>query len=219
MTEITQKDKIQNIFVICVTLTIIIFLLAVFFGVKYYHSPSPAQTKTYNAFKFVKQDVIWYTNWQRGENIYKIGLRYTPDEVENVPIIGQLNDSFNKKDRIYIAFDPFSSNKSFKYLAHAASELTTQLTGPLGREPIAACTRGEQTNACKERPVVSCDNTNLNVIILREAEPTYIKLNNTCIIMQGKENELLRSSEKALYTWFGIIKNPIIPIPPELANE
>ncbi|MBI4140640.1 hypothetical protein HY485_02265 [Candidatus Woesearchaeota archaeon] len=219
MTETTQNDKLQNIFVICTTIVVILFLLAVFFGVKYYHQPKPTETKNYGAFKFIKQDVIWYMNWQRAGNTYKIGLKYTPDETEDIPIVGELNNSFNKKNKIYIAFDPFSGNKSFKYLAHAASELTTQLTGPLGREAVAACTRGEQTDACKERPVVTCDNKELNIIILKEAEPTHIKLSGTCIIIQGKENELLRALEKALYTWFGIIKNPIIPVPPELANE
>lgn len=210
-TEITQKDRIQNLFVMAITLAVIIFFIAVFFGVKYYYQPRAAETLTYNSFKFVKQGAIWYTNWQRNENTYRIGLRNSPKQVEDIPIFGELNNSFNKKNKIFIAFDPLSENKTFKHLALSASELTTQLTGPLGKQPVAACTRGEQLEACKERPIVNCDNRDLNVIILKSEEPTQITLDNTCITIQGKDTELIKAVEKSLYIWFGIINKPTVP--------
>lgn len=218
MSETLDRDKLQNMFVIGVALTILIFLLAVFFGVKYYYKPSPGETHQYNSFTFVKKDALWYTNWQRNDKIYEIGLHYLPPDVENIPVLGTLNESFNNKNRIYISFDPFSDKKSFKYLALAASELSTNLAEALGRQPFAACTRGEQLAACKERPIVTCDNTDLNVIIIKEEEPTQIVLNNTCITIQGKEYDLIKTAEKTLYTWFRIIKNPIVPLPPSFAS-
>lgn len=207
----TQKDKLQNVFVIGVTLAMIVFLLTVFFGVKYYYKPQPAETLKYGAFNFVKQGAVWYTNWQRAEKLYRIGLRNSPAEVEKIPIIGNFSNSFNKKNKIYLSFDPFSENSTFKYQTLAISELTTELAGPLGREPTAACTRGEQVAACKQRPIVNCDNDDLNVIILKAEEPAQVLLNNTCITIQGKDEDLIKSAEKTLYVWFGIIKNPTVP--------
>ena len=209
MTEETQtnKDKIQNIFIIATTITMLIFLLTVFFGVKYYRQPH-AEKLTYNSFNFIKQTGTWYTTWQRKDKVYEVGLRYNPQEVEDVPIRGTLNNSFNKKNKIYITFDPFSNNKTFKYLALAASELSTNLAGALSREPVAACTQGEQLPACAERPIVNCDNRDLNIIYLKSEEPTQVVINNTCITMQGKDLDIMKSVEKSLYLWYGIIKQP-----------
>jgi len=210
MSEI-DKDKIQNIFVIAITIAVIIFLLSVLFGVKYYYQPKPQETLKYNTFNFVKQGAIWYTNWQRNEKVYQIGLRHSPAEVEKIPIIGNFSNDFNKNNKIYISFDPFSDNKTFKHQATAASELTTQLSGPLGRKPTAACTKGEQVKACQNRPIVNCDNKDLNVVIIKAEEPTQILLNNTCITIQGKDDELVKAAEKTLYVWFNIIKPPTVP--------
>ena len=212
MTNQLDKDKIQNIFVITVTILIIIFFLAVLFGVKYYYAPMPPEKVKYNGFEFVKKGVLWHMNWQRNEQVYNIGLRYNPSEVEKIPIIGNFSNEFNKKNKIYITFDPFSDNTTFKYQALAASELAAQLAGPLGKQPVAACTKGEQVKACKDRPIVNCDNKDLNVIVIKSEEPTQVLLNQTCITIQGKDLELVKSAEKTLYTWFGIIKNPIVPI-------
>lgn len=201
-----QENKTKNIFTIATVIVVIIFLLTVIFGIKEYYKPQPPETQKYNSFTFTKQGPIWYTNWQRSDKTYSIGLRHNPKEVEHIPITGNFSNDFNKKNKIYITFDPFSENSTFKYQALAASELATHLAGPLGREPVAACTRGEQMPACKERPTVNCDNKELNIIMLKIDDKPKITLNNTCITIQGNNDDIIKSAEKTLYVWFGIIK-------------
>ena len=205
-----NKEIYGSIFLICVGIFVIIALSVIFFGTKYFYHPY-LPTLSYNNFEFKQQDKFWHTLWQRNDKVYTISLRYNPKEVEDVPVLGVLNNTFNKRNKIYITFDPQANNSQFKYLAVSASELTINLAGPLGKNVVAACTKNF-TSGCASRPIVSCDDVNENVIVVEASGEPKISLNGTCMIFSGAGLDLVKSVDKALYLWMGIIPRPQHPV-------
>ena len=202
-----EEERYGFLFLIVLSVVLTLVLVGILFGMKYVYSPSYPKL-TYNNFEFRQQDRFWHTLWQRNDKLYTISLRYNPKEVESVPVFGVLNNTFNVRRQIYVAFDPLSEKSTFKYLALAASELTINLAGPLGKNIVAACTQNESVG-CASRPVVSCENVDKNVIVLQANGTPQIALNGTCMVFSGSELDLVKSVDKALYLWMGIIPRPI----------
>ncbi len=181
----------------------IVVLFGIFYGAKYIYKPSYPKIN-YNSFEFVQKEKFWHTQWQRNDKVYTISLRFNPKEVEEVPITGVLNNTFNKRRKMYVTFDPESPEENFKYLALAASELTVNLAGPLGKEVVAACTQNI-TEACASRPIITCEGNEKNTILLKSEGTPAIELNNTCMTLYGTGFELVKSVDKMLYIWMQII--------------
>ncbi|MFH1511703.1 MAG: hypothetical protein ABIF10_08490 [Candidatus Woesearchaeota archaeon] len=155
----------------------------------------------YNNFAFVYANGMWYTRWQKNGNLFTIPLRYNPRQVEDVTITGELDERF-VAENLYITFDPRGEN--FTYLALAAAELSVNLATALDAIPTAACAYNE-TEACYQRPIVSCQDQDKAVIFLRESEETKVIFGGNCMIIQGKEMNLLKSVDRVLYIWYGIM--------------
>jgi len=166
-------------------------------------TPDPYETVYYNNFKFEKIDGLWYTQWQKGDNLYTIPLRYNPYEVEDVPIVGELTDEFNQPE-VYIAFDPTQGN--FSILSIAAAELSLNLYKALLVQPIAACSVND-TDTCIDRPVIStnCTENDKPGIFIRDIGKPAILLEGKCIYLGGEGFDLLKSVDRLLYQWYGII--------------
>jgi hypothetical protein len=209
--KFSWKNNISLWFVIA----LIIFFVA-FFAIRHFTRPDYVNTFElpegeeeifYNNFKFVKLDNMWYTQWQKGEKLYTIPLRFNPYEAEKVPTEGALNVTlFNSVQGIYVTFDLSDENNSnFSLMALASTELTQNLVKAINRVPIAACTNNE-SYACEGRPIVTCDNNTIPVILIQEKAPAKIIFDGNCMILQGEGMELLKPVDKILYQWYGIIK-------------
>lgn len=193
----TKRD-IVLVIAIFVIIGVIIFILTFTFFRK-----EGVPTVVYDNFVFSKLDgVLWYWQWQDGKDLYTIPMRYTPYEVEQVVIEGELNESFNKYREAYITFDPLSDN--FTSLTLAAAELTQSMVTALKVKPIAACIRNE-TDTCEARPIITCENTHKPVIYLKEDPVTKMVLRGNCIVLQGSGIELLKCVDRLLYNWYGIM--------------
>lgn len=158
------------------------------------------ETMEYNNFVFQKMGDFWYTQWQNGPYLYNVPLRNNPEQVESVPIIGELQDKFNDRQNIYVTIDP--TVEELKWVGLAKGELIWNLVGPLEKNVTDACT--VNATECEGLPVVTCD-TNKSVILLQEAPTTAVKAQGTCVILQGQEMELLKAVDRFLYQWYGII--------------
>jgi len=171
-----------------------------------YFSPKVQEPEkiTYNGFTFVKQSGLWYTNWQRGNELFIVSLRYNPEETEQVKILGRLdeNSTFNNRDVIYITFDPVGNDLT--HIALAATELGLNLKRALNVNVKAACIVNE-TLACKDRPIITCENSDKAVIFLKEDPEEKMILTDNCMTLQGSGMELLRVVDRILYTWYKII--------------
>ncbi len=206
MTEKKQEPKptsaIRNVIVIVLAIAVLIALFMVAY--KSLHRSS-APDLTYNYFEFYKIEDMWHTQWQRDGQVYDVGLRYSPLEVENVTVTGiDLNITFRKLPQ-YITFDPEENVSDMKYLALGVGELGLNVVRGLGGRIEMACTKNA-TEACADHPIVTCDDADKGVYYLRTAEMPRVILAGNCVVIEGKELDLIRAIDRILYTFYGIIK-------------
>jgi len=190
----------NNIIMIIATVAIVFLLI---FAVKKASQPKK-ETVVYNNFEFEKIDGMWYTQWQLGEELFNVPLRYNPYEVEDVPIIGSLNSSF-KQPYVYLTFDPTVDESAFKYLALGAAEFTLSFSKSFKTTIIAACTKNE-TDTCKDRPIVTCNDKDKAVVYLDPRGAPRILLSGNCINLQGAEWDMLKAVDRTLYHFYQIMK-------------
>ena len=201
--ERKETAKLRKFAIIIIVGFIVIFFAA-FFGVKYfYNDTAEYPTVTYNGFEFTEIADTWYAQWQNEEKLVSISARYNPYEVENVTVLGELGEEF-KQSEVYITFDPYSEEESFKYLALAAADLSQSIARAFSKKVIPACTQ-DHNETCENLPIVTCYDKDKAVIYMIAEEPTQIILQGNCITLQGKEFELMRSVDKLLYLWYKII--------------
>jgi hypothetical protein len=199
-----EKDNVVYWSIAFIIAIVILFLAAS----KFYSKEPEYNTVTYNNWEFTEVADLWWFEWQKGGNLYRVPLRFNPYEVEDVPVLGKLNEQqFNSQKEIYVTFD-FSneSKQNITILALAATEMTQNIATAINRTPIAACTN-EFNEVCEERPIKTCENTNEPVIHLKEGGEAGIFLEGNCITVQGERFELLKSVDRLLYHWYGIMKD------------
>lgn len=196
--------KSSKSLVAAVVLLIVVFVALTVGYQKIFPPKSPYDTITYNNFDFYKIENLWYTDWQKGDTLYTISLRNNPKQVEDIPIVGNLSDDFSRP-QVHVAFDPNQGN--FSILSLAAGELSLNLFRALKVEPVAACS-DENEEICSGRPIVSTncsENHNLSVIFIRDVGKPVILLEGDCIFLGGQGWDLLKSVDRLLYEWYGIM--------------
>ncbi|MBW2993156.1 hypothetical protein KY317_01115 [Candidatus Woesearchaeota archaeon] len=165
----------------------------------------------YNGYSFVYANGMWYTQVQREDKLWDIPLHFSPKDLENISLTGNLDEIFDEAD-MYITFNPLGEN--LQYDALASAELSLNMVKGLGVVPIAACDRNKADNefdqieidkACKERPIVTCDDKDKAVVYLRQEEPAQIEMNENCIILRGNEWDLVRAADRFILVWYGIM--------------
>jgi len=196
----SENKGILRFLGICAVLCILIFLII-------WYAPSIFKAKPttveYNGFHFEKVGALWYTQWQNGPYVYNVPLRYNPEEVQDVKIIGELSDKFNDPEKIYVTFDP-NQNDTLKWVALAKGELIWSLIGPLQKNATDACSASSAE--CEGFPIVDCSNTDKSVIYLVPAKTSKVIAEGTCVVIEGSEIELTKSVDRFLYQWYGIMK-------------
>jgi len=183
----------------------VIAVICISFLVWFYYSknkPIEFPSYEYNGFTFTKIEGLWHTEWQRGNELFSVHLRYGPKESENIPIIRYSNETFKINKTVYITFDP---GTELGYIALASTEISLNLHNTFGIKPIAACTENK-TQPCSKRPIITCTNTNESVIYIRKGDETGLFTNNNCLIIQGKDEDIVRAADKVIWVWYGIIK-------------
>jgi hypothetical protein len=166
----------------------------------------------YNGFSFVKYEdprttrLLWHTAYRIGNNEYDVPMHYGPKELGNISIY--LLNKTEKKNytNVYITIDPKNSTEQRPYLTQAVYEVTEKL-GLIKNYPIsAACTRNE-TEACIDRPIVTCDsNENDFVIYFVEDPQALIIVDGNCFKVYGMNESLLMSTDKLIYKFLGIME-------------
>jgi len=120
-------------------------ILVVALGFTFFLPDAPETRMDYGPYHFeLDKEGSWRFDWQRGDKVFSVPLRFNPKAVENVSLQGSLNESFNRPE-VYIAFDPTSGN--FSTQAIATGELSLNMIRALSVTPLAACTKNE-TDAC-----------------------------------------------------------------------
>jgi len=216
---IKKSDKI-----LIITILFVLILIAIFIFTVNYRSHSRPKTidelhqlnleeglseeqgYVYNGFSFVKTAGLWHTQIlsDSGRVLYGVSFRFSPKEVEDVKIAGTLNNSlFNSEDEIYITFDPLGKN--LQYIALAIGEFDQNMIKSFQKTPVAACIKNE-TEACKTRPIITCENTNKPVAYFKEDKKTKVTYKNNCIIVQGQDFEITRATDRMLMQFYEIME-------------
>ncbi len=159
----------------------------------------------YNGYSFVFANGLWYTQVQNvaGTNLFNIPLHYSPNDIEDIPIEGQLNTTtFNSIKGIYVTFDPLGTE--LQYVALAVGEFDQSIVKAFNKLPIAACDKNE-TSACETRPIITCDNTDKPVLYIKQEPETKVIFDDNCIIVQGIGPEVVRAIDRLLLNLYGIM--------------
>ncbi len=201
MKKTKQYSPLKSTLILVGILALIV--VAIFVAKQFYKPRSPYPTLTYNNFKFEQIEGMWYTQWQRDGQVYNIGLRYNPQEVETVPVRGGLNDTF-KQQPFYVTFDPDEESENFKYLALGVAELGLNIVRGMGMQFVSACTKNI-SDACIAHPIVTCDDDDKAVIYLRTMNESRVRLDGNCLTLEGKELDLLKAVDRVLYHFYKIM--------------
>ncbi len=198
-----MSEKNATVFYVIAGIVVLV-IFGVIFNLDYFIDDTPKiQSVEYNYFTFYNISGFWETDIVLDRQVYRGTFRFNPYEVEGIPIEGNLSLAFNKPP-LFITFNPNSPQETFKYQALATTELSLHLVKALNISVEGACTVNE-TDACIDRPVVTCDTPNASVIyIVSEGEPKIV-LDNRCITLYGSEFGLVKSVDRMLYQWYNII--------------
>lgn len=220
--KVPVKGSGDKVFIAAVVF--ILLLIGVMFSVRYFIKPvpqtldelneeniegnlEPEEGYLYNrVYSFVKTGGLWFFQLKSpsGEAEYNIPLHFGPRELEDIVPEGGTGPLFTNTTDIYVTFNPLDPD--LQYTALAVSELDQNIITSFGKKPIAACDRNE-TEACFDRPIVTCDNINATpVIYIRYNETTRLILQDDCIVIQGKGIEQVRLVDRLLLQWYGVME-------------
>lgn len=184
----------------------------------------PSDQYYFNNFHFKKIGPLWYTQMSRNNQTFDLPMHYGPKELLSFRLDNKTVDmtrlffygfvpQFVEKETgfglSYVTFDP-GDNMSNVILS--ATELTIKTRQTLGIRLVSACIDNSTGTGCEGRAKVTCNNTEFPVIYLNEAgkgldlgsgDGIYIKDN--CLVIEGKGEDLLKMTDRTLYTVFHIM--------------
>lgn len=148
----------------------------------------------YNGFSFIKTDSGW--------NVKDTNLitAFLPKDVENLSSPEISPEDF-KKNVFYIAMTNAEQA--------AANELNRAFYSHIEKAQLACSEKYADESFCTELPVKDCENnteTNELIIEIEETENSSIAYENGCISIKGNEADLLRASDKIIFSAYGIIR-------------
>lgn len=213
--------KSDKMLIVGVILVVVIF--AVIFAARYFVQEKPTtidelhqlnlkgklkeeQGYLYDAYSFIKFDGLWYMQLMSPgkSRLYNLQFRFGPKELESININGQLNtELFDNTTEYYVTFNP--TGNDFSSVALAVGDFNQHMTRVFFKQPIAACDRNE-TSACIGRPIITCNNTDMVVLYVKENNETEkVDYDSNCIIVEGKGFGLVKAINRVLYDFYTII--------------
>ena len=61
-------------------------------------------------------------------------------------------------------------------------------------------------DACVDRPVITCDNTDDLVLYVKEANSSRVYFDDNCIVVEGSGFDLIKGIDRILYDFYEIIE-------------
>lgn len=210
--------------ILVITISVIVLLLVSVFAYSIFNKPKPKTLEELHVlnlkgklkpeqgyvykgvYSFINFDNLWYTQLTspKGTKIYSLALRYSPRDLKDIAIEGRLNAKlFDEKNEFYVAFNP--TGKDFSSIGLAVADFSTHMSKVFEKKPIAACDRNE-TEPCKTRPIVTCDDTDKLVLYIKESERFRAYYNNNCIVIEGNGFDLVKGVDRVLYNLYNIME-------------
>ncbi|MBI4439720.1 hypothetical protein HY638_02000 [Candidatus Woesearchaeota archaeon] len=149
-------------------------------------------------YPFVYIDGFWYTQIKspQGTKLFELPFRYGPRDTSNVTVSGNFNETFfNENRNVFVTFDPIGNDLT--HILLAVGDFDAMIVKVFGKIPLAACTRNE-TLACANRPIITCENSPLPVVYFRSSDEAGVFMSGNCIILSGREFDIVRSTDRFL---------------------
>ena len=220
--ELTHSKSTEKTLIISIAVIVLVLVAIVAFSIFNKQQPKtledlhvlnlkgklkPEQGYVYKGiYSFVTFDSLWYTQITspKGSKVYSLALRYSPKELKDIIIGGKLDkESFDGHNEFFVTFNP--TGKEFSYVGLAVADFDTHMSKVFEKKPIAACDRNG-TEACRARPIVTCEDTDKLVLYVRESERLRVYYNNNCIVVEGKGFDMVKGVDRILYNLYGIMK-------------
>ncbi|MBI2208403.1 hypothetical protein HYU50_02810 [Candidatus Woesearchaeota archaeon] len=222
--EEPKEAKFKSDKILIIGAVLLMLLFAVVFGIRLFTQEQPKtiddlhqlnfkgklkpdQGYLYkDVYSFVKFEDLWYIQLVSPQKtrLYNVQFRYGPKEVEDIKISGALDfNLFNNATDYYVTFDP--TGKDFSRVALAVADFERHMADIFFKQPIAACDRNE-TFACRDRPIITCDNTDKFVLYVKEANESKVSFDRNCIIVEGNGFDLVRGIDRVLYVFYEIME-------------
>ena len=217
-----QKKSSEKTLIISISIIALLLVSIIAYGIFYKPQPKtledlhvlnlkgrlkPSQGYVYKGvYSFISFDNLWYTQLSspKGEKIYSLALRYSPRDLKDLVIEGNLNTLlFNNQSEFFVTYNP--RGKDFASVALAVADFDTHMSKVFEKKPIAACDRNE-TEACMTRPIVTCEDADKLVLYIKESDKFRTYYNSNCIVVEGKGFDLVKGVDRILYNLYGIMK-------------
>ena len=220
--EEQKKSSIEKSLIIAIAVIVLLFIAVLAFSI--FHKPKPQTLEDLHVlnlkgklkpeqgyvykgvYSFVTLDNLWYTQITspKGTKIYSLALRYSPKDLKDIVIEGNLNkEFFDSKSEFFVTFNP--TGKEFSFVGLAIADFNTHMSKVFEKNPIAACDRNE-TEPCKNRPIVTCGDKEKLVLYVRESDKFRAYYNGNCIVVEGQDLDLVKGVDRVLYSLYNIMK-------------
>ncbi|MFT4309021.1 MAG: hypothetical protein ACMXYL_00870 [Candidatus Woesearchaeota archaeon] len=194
-----RKMDLRLFSIIVIGLVIIVSVSFLIFGVN--NIIDDNDYVPYGLYMFKAQNDIYTLEYQWMNNIYDINFKYHPDNVTDIPINGPWID-LNRT--VYIAFDPYMSERSLAYTRAATLDLMQKLTLIFGRNVQIVCTDNTHPD-CVDYEPVTCD-THDSAIVFYESETPRIVLKGSCYEIHGFEEDIFRAEHLLVFVMLNIVR-------------
>src|SRR3989338_854426 len=200
----TERKSNKMLFIVG-GIILLLFLAFIIIRLNLKEEKPKEEAYTYNGFSFARIGGMWTTQVQKkGTNtVFTVPLHYGAYDVLNITRTGSIDERFEQSE-VYITFDPDEAD--LRYVAVAAGELSLSIAQAMDVTPIVACTKNI-TEVCKDRPIVTCESTNKSTIYLKQADIPMLELNGNCVVVSGKEKEIIRATDRLILGLYGILKD------------
>jgi hypothetical protein len=206
------SSKRTTINLIIISFVFITLLLAVVY-VPGMLKKQQAESTKYNNFEFVKQDGIWFTIVNKGDQPFSLPFYYHPKDLEGIVVDSTVRDRFfamrDNNGSIFITLDPDSSDNKIVIAGVEIAKITGQRFGLLDVPTHSAFTK-LPTNATANTgtPVRTCNDANDRTLIVWIAvtNKDLVTSKGNCILLEAKSyNDTVKVADRLMYHLLGIM--------------
>ncbi|MDD5086908.1 MAG: hypothetical protein PHV16_04095 [Candidatus Nanoarchaeia archaeon] len=184
----------------------IVGLTILFFSIRYLYQPKPIENNyEYNGFTFTKIEGygVWFTEIQKQDKNFRVSMRYSPMEVEDIPIDRTAYQVILNSNELYLTVPNNLSSIAVLALAEVGRITGTQY-GILDIPSTGALThsKGDET------PVKNCEDAvgGTGIILFNLGNYTRVYLEGKCVIVEGETDwDIVRAADRLTFGLLGIM--------------
>jgi len=167
------------------------FLIALMIGSSITMRGEEFDRVEYNGVKFQEVEGGWIG--YRGEE--RILLTNNPNELAEVSIKGEGFDQLNSLSKLYLSLNPDDRIQNALYEYEFSQNIRI--------EPPMFNSCFKDFEGCEDLPIKTCEDASsvTGVIIFKTGENNTINFKNNCLVVEGKEDEIVSVVDSLVLKW------------------